>query len=476
MSALKKKPTSASSSSREFPSSDIIELEDQLTLTQMLGQFQTDEEQIIRQHNRLQLHYFEWGGDGNSALGLKRLLTAIRPPYVILYEPEMSCIRQIELYQALYGAELKEPVNVYYFIFDGSAEEQRYLRNLQVEKESFEKLIAEKSKLAKVSHGDGLTDLHPDLMRGAIPLLHPDEQSAAGSSSRIGGGTVANKAQASTVIRQVLVDMREFRSLLPAFVHKIGIELEPVTLEIGDYILSADTCLERKSVSDLIGSLNSGRLYSQAQMMTRYYKRPLLLIEFDEAKSFNFKARYWSGAQNNGSFQGRPSPLLQLAVLTIHFPLLRIIWSPTPAFSAEMIDQLKQGRDEPEKERDIIRLSVLTTTHTGSTLKTVGGKELPREFITDRYDIEAKEFLLALPGVTSANVYSIMNQVPSIAALVDVAIEELTEIMGSSMHAEMLHRALHGQMNSKEAQLEQETAKANAKKRFAFARKKPNKK
>ena len=31
-------------------------------------------------------------------------------------------------------------------------------------------------------------------------------------------------------------------------------------LQVGDYILTPDVCVERKSVSDLIGSLNSGRL------------------------------------------------------------------------------------------------------------------------------------------------------------------------------------------------------------------------
>ncbi len=29
--------------------------------------------------------------------------------------------------------------------------------------------------------------------------------------------------------------------------------LEPVTLEVGDYILTPDICVERKSISDLIG-------------------------------------------------------------------------------------------------------------------------------------------------------------------------------------------------------------------------------
>lgn len=285
MQALRKE--TKQTANRNLLDSAMNELEDQLTLTQMMGQFQTDEETIIRKHNRLQLNYYEWSSDSNCALGLKRMLSTIRPKCVILYEPEMSCIRQVELYQALYGDQIGSPVNVYYFVFDGSAEEQRYLRNLQLEKESFEKLIEEKSKLAKVMDGDGTAGLHPDLIRGSQSFLHPEEKSSFGSSSRMGGGALV----ASSEGRQVLVDMREFRSLLPSCVHKMDIELEPVTLEIGDYVLSPDTCLERKSISDLIGSLNSGRLYSQAQVMTRYYKRPLLLIEFDEPKSFNFKVR-----------------------------------------------------------------------------------------------------------------------------------------------------------------------------------------
>jgi hypothetical protein len=52
-----------------------------------------------------------------------------------------------------------------------------------------------------------------------------------------------------------------------------------VTIEIGDYVLSPEICVERKSVSDLVQSLASGRLFNQAKAMTRAYKMPVLLIE-----------------------------------------------------------------------------------------------------------------------------------------------------------------------------------------------------
>lgn len=232
------------------------------------------------------------------------MLSVLRPRHVILYEPEVSCVRQIEMHQATECESGSPPVNVHFFVFDGSAEEQRYLRRLQVEKDSFERLIQEKSRMARSSDVSDHSD-HPDLMRGepADTLLHPDEAQSQRISSRRGGFN-KNAPQSQKL---VLVDMREFRSQLPSHVHKLAIDLVPITLDIGDYLLTPDTCVERKSVSDLIGSLNSGRLYSQAQAMTRYYRRPVLLIEFDEAKSFNFKARYWSPAMHAQQSGGQTS-------------------------------------------------------------------------------------------------------------------------------------------------------------------------
>lgn len=68
--------------------------------------------------------------------------------------------------------------------------------------------------------------------------------------------------------------------------------------QVGDYILTPDICVERKSVSDLIGSLNNGRLYQQALSMCRFYKRAMLLIEFDINKPFSLQVcqlchSYW---------------------------------------------------------------------------------------------------------------------------------------------------------------------------------------
>ena len=59
---------------------------------------------------------------------------------------------------------------------------------------------------------------------------------------------------------QVVVDMREFRSSLPSLLHAADILVVPATLTVGDYVLTPDICIERKSIPDLISSFNSGRL------------------------------------------------------------------------------------------------------------------------------------------------------------------------------------------------------------------------
>jgi len=65
----------------------------------------------------------------------------------------------------------------------------------------------------------------------------------------------------------------------------------PCTLTVGDYIISPQICVERKSIKDLISSFKDGRLYNQAENMLLHYKSPMLLIEFDQNKSFNLEVK-----------------------------------------------------------------------------------------------------------------------------------------------------------------------------------------
>lgn len=47
-----------------------------------------------------------------------------------------------------------------------------------------------------------------------------------------------------------------------------GFALIPLVIAVGDYVLTPEICVERKSLSDLFQSMPSGRLYNQARLIS----------------------------------------------------------------------------------------------------------------------------------------------------------------------------------------------------------------
>jgi DNA excision repair protein ERCC-4 len=123
---------------------------------------------------------------------------------------------------------------------------------------------------------------------------------------------------------EVVVDVREFRSSLPSLLHSNGFKIIPRTLLVADFVLTPDICIERKGISDLFSSFASGRLYSQAESMSRYYKYPCLLIEF--SKERNSMVLQSPGEISTDSIQ-TSSISSKLAMLALAFPNLRYLWS-----------------------------------------------------------------------------------------------------------------------------------------------------
>ncbi|KAK7918567.1 hypothetical protein WMY93_009851 [Mugilogobius chulae] len=233
---------------------------------------------------------------------LTRVLHEIEPGFVVLYDAELSFVRQLEVYKACRpGKQLR----VYFLIYGGSTEEQKYLTALSKEKKAFEHLIREKATMVIPEEREGREDTNLDLARNLEPAN-------ATTNTRKAGGQEQPKEPS-----RVIVDMREFRSELPSLLHRRGLDIEPVTLEVGDYILT-QTC-----------AWSSGRLYTQCLSMTRYYKKPVLLIEFDPAKPFSLMSR--ADFRNEISSNDTANPLVPLA-----------------SRHSRTFSELKQGRLEPD--------------------------------------------------------------------------------------------------------------------------------
>ncbi|XP_043349285.1 DNA repair endonuclease XPF isoform X2 [Dermochelys coriacea] len=342
----------------------------------------------------------------SDSYALTRVLHEVEPRYVVLYDAELTFVRQLEIYKA---SRPGNPLRVYFLIYGGSTEEQRYLTVLRKEKEAFEKLIREKASMVIPEEREGRDETNLDLLRDSTSAtLSTDTRKAGGQEQK-------------SIQQTIIVDMREFRSELPSLIHRRGIDIEPVTLEVGDYILTPDICIERKSISDLIGSLNNGRLYSQCISMSRYYKRPILLIEFDPSKSFSLTSR--------GSLHQEISSndiTSKLTLLTLHFPRLRILWCPSPHATAELFEELKQNRPQPDAA---IAMAI-----------TADSEIVPE---SDKYNPGPQDFLLKIPGVNAKNCRILMNHIKSISELVTLSQDKLSEILGNAVNAKQLYDFIH---------------------------------
>ena len=69
-----------------------------------------------------------------------------------------------------------------------------------------------------------------------------------------------------------------------------GVEVDVRKLDICDYVVSDRVGVERKDVSDFIGSMKDGRLFNQARDMAALYERPVIILEGQLSNAFKRSA------------------------------------------------------------------------------------------------------------------------------------------------------------------------------------------
>ncbi|OTA56897.1 DNA repair protein [Hypoxylon sp. EC38] len=327
----------------------------------------------------------------------EHVLEEVKPRYIIMYEPDAAFIRRVEVYRSSHN---DRNVRVYFMFYGGSVEEQRYLATVRREKDAFTKLIKERASMSVVMTVDS---------HGAED---PQEAFLRTVNTRIaGGGRLAATAQPPRVV----VDVREFRSSLPSLLHGRNMIIVPCMLTVGDYILSPNICVERKSISDLIGSFKDGRLYSQAETMFQHYKNPMLLIEFDQNKSFTLEPfADLSGNLKSVNPNEVPSDLQsKIVLLTLAFPKLRIIWSSSPYQTAEIFEALKTQEAEPDPV---------------AAVRAGLDKDMKAE--DQAFNLEPHDMLSVVPGITPKNIKNLTLVTENIREVANMSKEELEPHIG----------------------------------------------
>lgn len=347
-----------------------------------------------------------------------KLLQEIKPRYIILFDPSVGFIRQIEVYRKMYPTL---QVRLYFMLYAESSEEQRYLSSIRKEKDAFERLIKDKAGMVvPLRTGPGRDAEHDGQLLRTI-------------STRLGGQLAATRS-----VQRVVVDRRELRSALPSMLTEAGMEVVPVWLTVGDYVLAPEICIERKSLSDLVSSFSDGRLYTQMEIMSIHYKNPMLLIEYDEDREFSLQALLDTGGGAkpvtgpSASERAGPNDLdvqAKLVLLTITFKRLRILWSCSPTATAQIFRELKENREEP----DVAHVAAVGVGGEGK-----GGERM----VEQAFNRLPHVLLRAMPGISYHNAEHVMKEVRNVAELCALTADEVVELIGNEAGKE-LYRFLH---------------------------------
>jgi len=89
--------------------------------------------------------------------------------------------------------------------------------------------------------------------------------------------TPANGEGASKI--SIQVDSREGRSAVVKELLRLGVEVKLSSLAVGDYVVTDDVGVERKTVADFSASIIDKRLFAQAREIASAYAKPFLLLE-----------------------------------------------------------------------------------------------------------------------------------------------------------------------------------------------------
>lgn len=386
------------------------------------------------------------------------MLHRAKPSVIVVYRPNIKVFRIIEQYCAQRFFEGKRKyVKVYVLSYMDCLESHRFAREIKNELECWQQiqqhikslpLTFDEGVLLSNNFGEADTQALAHIPSPSQPSLEmpmsaiTEEKGHASSSlDAVSQGTPRNVSSSveataiavsapagpvavvDTVINNfkptamVLVDTREFRCQLPYHLYCRNIQLVPLVLEMGDYLITRDMCVERKSLYDLISSLSSGRLAQQAEELCSVYAFPFLLVEFDDAEAFHL-----SPCQEDNSF-GFNYIYSKLCILCCNYPKLRIIWSQSPKMSARVLAMLKTGRSEP----DVATNNVLISQARGALKISDDNREAITvrrrpEDVTNR---DALRILRKIPGVTSYNIVEILSRVNSLRELSEMTEEEL---------------------------------------------------
>ena len=191
----------------------------------------------------------------------------------------------------------------------------------------------------------------------------------------------------------IVVDVHEERSGIPVLLEELGAVVERAALSAGDYLVGADSIVERKRVLDLHSAITKGHLWSQIGKLRSACPFPYLLVEGTDIDRGPVHANAIRGAC--------------LAVIDLGIALLR---SDHQRDSARWLHRLavRCQRTEPPADRPL---------YAQRPKPTVG-------------DPTAEALLSAVPGISVTTARALLERFGSVASVLRAEPEEWLTVPG----------------------------------------------
>jgi DNA excision repair protein ERCC-4 len=208
---------------------------------------------------------------------------------------------------------------------------------------------------------------------------------------------------------RIVVDERERSSRIPGLLRQAGAVTDFAHLKVGDYVISAETAIERKTIHDLLNSIYDGRLLVQCSELVQHYAKPVIIIEGNILNLVDVSSLFEDIKFSNDRIYLINETLARVA-LDFRIPMIN---APYPEYTSQLLvtmlnKALEEGKNNgPLLKRikktnpvQIQQLSIL------SSLPGVGDKlavRMLKRFITPRRALTASAAELArIPGFGSA--------------------------------------------------------------------------
>jgi ERCC4-type nuclease len=189
----------------------------------------------------------------------------------------------------------------------------------------------------------------------------------------------------------VIADDREKNSNVSFYLKEFGAVVSFKRIEIGDYIISENVCIERKSSSDFVSSIIDGRIFNQVEEMKRNFDKAVIIVE----------GRNNDGRITENAYKGA------IASLIMNYDAV-VVNVENEKETARMIYFLAK-KEQEEFERSVA----------------IKGKKKPK-------DIKEMQqfFLSSLPGVSSVIAKRMLQNFGSVKDIVNAGEKEIESIKG----------------------------------------------